>query len=356
MKTIKPVLLACAAMLPFVAQAQTEIPLPVQATVKPLALSAAEDYTRQARYPRWSAALEIGAADPLLTDRIPSRQSALGPNGAGPRLAVWASTISALPGETVTLYASLSDTGSGPRSLLEGVATARSAVAGAAVTGELVGYALGQLGTVTYRDDGIAPDSRAGDGIYVAQYSLPSDRAPALGTADSVMVRVAAVLSDEETRVTSGGFQFSNPAARLTGRYTDAVKNGNLVIGAEVEVLAPGRVHLSGTLADTADVPFATAQTAQALQTGKQWVELSFYGLAFHDRTVAGRAKLVSVALTSANGMPNALGPVIGNAHVTQAYSLDRFTRAPFGEPSLLETAKRLQLDASRAPVPGARQ
>jgi hypothetical protein len=314
--------------------------------IKPLALQAAEDYAQQARYPEWSAALEAGAADPLLDARAPSRQSRLGPNGAGPRLSVWASTISALPGESVTLFAALTNTRSAP-SLLEALPTAGSGVTGAAVSGELVARELGSLGTVTYRDDGVAPDVLPGDGVYTARFALPATRAPALGQADSVMVLVSALLDGGDLRKAAGGLLFSNPAARLTGRYTDAVRDGNLVIAAEVEVLAPGRVHLSGTLADALDRPFATAQAARALAPGKQWLELPFYGLAFHVRGVAGAVKLASVALTSANGMPNALGPVVTGAHQTRAYSPVQFTALPFQRPELLEQARRLQRDAA---------
>jgi hypothetical protein len=339
MKTTK-FLLWTLAVLPALAQAQT--------AVQPLGLSAAQDYAQQARYPDWSQALDAGAVDPLLDARAPTRQSRLGPNGAGPRLTVWASTVSALPGDTVTLFASLTNTSSKARSLLEAAPTSGNTVAAAQLKGELVARQLGALGTVAYRDDGVAPDSLAGDGIYTARYTLPTTRTPALGSADSVMVTVDAVLTNEELRRAAGGFQFSNPAARLTGRYTDAVRNGNLVIAAEVEALAPGRVHLSGTLADALNQPFTTAQTAQNVQPGKQWLELSFYGLAFHDRQVSGAVNLASIALISSGGMPNALGPVLTNAHVTKAYALPQFTSASFNHPELLENARRLQLDAAK--------
>jgi hypothetical protein len=314
-----------------------------QATVEPLALRAAADYLEQARYPDGSSVLAAGSVDPLVNDRTPTRQSRLGPDGVGPRLTVWASTVSALPGETVTLFATLTHTGSGTRSLLESAPLPGSVVTGAQVTGALTGLALGDLGTVTYRDDGLGPDAVAGDGIYTARYTLPTAKTPALGQADSVMVAVDALLPDNQLRRAAGGFQFSNPAARLTGRFTDAVRDGNLVIAAELEVLAPGRVHIAGTLADLLGQPFATAQNAQTLQPGTQWVELGFYGLAFHDSNVAGAVRLASVSVTSASSMPNALGPVLSDALVTRAYSLTQFTNLPFNNPELLDAAKRLQ-------------
>lgn len=337
-KTFMPrAALAVLALFPALATAE---PAP-----QPLAARAAEDYLRQARYPAWSEALEPGAADPLLDGRVPTRQSRLGPEGAGPRLSVWADTIAARPGEAVTLFAALAHTG-GRRNLVEALPAAGSAVTGARVTGVLRAQRLGTLSSLSYRDDGIAPDSIAGDGVYSARYTLPA-RGPAPGQADSVLVAVTAVLPGGEERKAAGGFQYSNPAARLTGRYTDVARDGNLVIAAEVEALAPGRVHLSGTLADAAHRPFATAQAARELQPGRQWVELPFYGLAFHDRAVVGAVRLASVTLASTGNMPNALGPVATEAHVTRAYSLTQFTRAPFNRPDLVESARRLSVDAA---------
>lgn len=313
----------------------------------PLALQAAEDYRQRARYPEWSQVLEAGAVDPLVDARTPTRQSRLGPEGAGPRLSVWNSAVSALPGDTVTLYATLTHTKAARASLLEAAPAPGTAVTDARVTGELLARELGALGTVTYRDDGLAPDIAAGDGLYTAQFTLPATRAPALGKADSVLVKVSALLADGDVRKAAGGLLFSNPAARLTGRYADSIRDGNLVVAAEVEVLAPGRVHVTGTLANAAGQPFASAQAARVLDTGRQWLELAFYGLAFHERAVAGRVALASIALSSTNGMPNALGPVVTNAHLTRAYTAAQFRAVPFNDPALLEQAARLQRDAA---------
>lgn len=323
---------------------------PTEAPAKPLALQAAEDYAQQARYPEWSQALARGAADPLIEDRTPTRQYGRGPNGADPRLTVWASAVSARPGEAITLYATLANVKKASPLPLGNLAKA-PALGGAKVTGEIVTYRGDSIGTVAYLDGGIAPDAKAGDGIYTARYPLPAAYAPALGQADSLMVKVEAVLADGEVRHAAGGFVFSNPSARLTGAFQDRAKNGNLVIAAEVEVLAPGRVHLAGTLADAAGRPFATAQTANDLQPGKHWMNLPFYGLAFHDRGLAGAFRLASVSLTSTQGMPNALGPVLTDAHTTAPYALAQLSDKPFGRPDLVDAARRLKADALGAPA-----
>lgn len=328
--------------------AQQEL-APTGAPTEPLALQAAAEYAQQARYPEWSQLLARGAADPLLEDRTPTRQTRRGPNGADPQLTVWASAVSAQPGEAITLYAAL---GNARKASLPEVVAKEAALRGAKVTAELVTYRGDSLDTVAYADDGVAPDAKAGDGIYSARYSLPAAYAPALGQADSLLVKVEAVLANGEARHAAGGFIFSNPAARLTGAFQDRAENGNLAIAAEVEVLAPGRVHLSGTLADAAGRPFVTSQTANDLQPGKHWIDLRFYGLAFHDHGLAGAFRLASVSLTSTQGMPNALGPVLANAHTTAPYALTQLSDKPFGRPDLVDTARRLKADALDARGP----
>jgi len=47
--------------------------------------------------------------------------------------------------------------------------------------------------------------------------------------------------------------------------------------------------------------------------------------------------------------MPNALGDVQRNVHITRAYALRRFTHRPFGDLDLLDAARRLETDADRA-------
>ncbi|HKI03421.1 MAG TPA: hypothetical protein VKK31_15695 [Thermoanaerobaculia bacterium] len=110
-----------------------------------------------------------------------------------------------------------------------------------------------------------------------------------------------------------------------------------------------GRFHLAGTLYSKAGEPVGYAQAAANLEPGRQWIELSYYGLMFHDRQVAGPYRLGSLAFSTTTQMPNALNDLVENAYVTRPYRLRQMREAAFERPQLLETAKRLEIDAERA-------
>jgi hypothetical protein len=274
------------------------------------ARSAADDYREAARYPAWSRAVEAGAPDPVRAQRVPTRHSLAGPDGAAPTLTVWAGETSFVAPEPVVLHATLEGPG-------------RSPVRGATVTGVVTTSSGAALGEIVYLDDGVDPDARRGDGVYTALYQLDAQAVPE--RAASFQVEVLATLPDGDARRTSAGFLYSNPWARLTGAFRDEARNGDLVVLAEVEVTREGRFHLSGTVARPNGDPIGWAQAAGELEPGTHWVELPFYGLMFRERGAAGPYRLSSVTLATTGGMPNALGPVLEDAHRTRAYPLARF-------------------------------
>ena len=87
------------------------------------------------------------------------------------------------------------------------------------------------------------------------------------------------------------------------------LRDGNLVIAAEVEVTERGRFHLAGTLYSMAGEPIGYAQAAAELEPGRQWIELSYYGLMFHDRQAAGPYRLGTLALATTGRMPSQARP-----------------------------------------------
>ncbi len=299
-----------------------------------LARETAKEYREQARYPESSRALARGEADPVRQQRTPTRQSRRGADATDPALSVWASKVSYEKGQAVDLFASLEERG-------------KAVPAADAVTGEISDASGAVIAQVTYRDDGEGADVRAGDGVYSARLTLPEDVAPA--PAASFMVRVQTLLPDGDPLAAAGGFLYSDPAARLTGRYRDFLRHGDLIVAAEVEVTERGRFHLAGTLHSPAGEPLGYAQAAADLEPGRRWIELSFYGLMFHDRQAAGPYRLGALALATTSGMPNALNDLVENAYVTRPYRLQQMRNVSYERPQLLESAKQLEIEAERA-------
>lgn len=346
MKTRLPLLMSLAAVL--VAQATHA----QNATAPSLMTQAAADYRAQARYPRSSRPI-LDAIDPLISSRSVSKQTMAGPNGEGPLLSVWASAISFEPGESALLHAELTDAPTRAPSLANLLDKTRRDAA-KSITARLIGENSGLLGEVVYRDDGRDGDVRANDRIYTARFTMPKSRAPELGYAEAIGVHVQAVTELDGERAALGGLLYSNPGARLTGRFRDTMRDGNLVLSAEVEVLAPGRYHLAGTLSGArekliGDRPMAWAQQAQLMTAGTQWMDLSYHGLIFRDLKSSGRYSLDAVTLTSALGMPNAMASVRRDAHRTRAMALSEFTDRPFADAALMDSARRLEADAAAA-------
>ena len=282
----------------------------------------AREYREQARFPESSRALKPGDADPVREKRTATVQTSRGPEGRA-ALSVRAESVSFEIGRPIRLYATVE----------EGIALE--------VTGEIVGQSSELVASFAYADDGRGIDKKAGDGVWSARVRMPEGLEPEL--AASYMVKVRSRLLDGDIRESVGGFLYSNPGAHLTGRYRDELRDGSLVISAEVDVNRSGRFHLAGTLYSMAGDPVGTAQAAAELEPGRRWIELSFYGLMFHDRKVAGPFRLGTLALSTTGGMPNALNDLVENAHVTRAWKLDQMTTRPFGNPRLLEAASRLE-------------
>jgi hypothetical protein len=266
-----------------------------------LARETAREYREQARFPESSRALKPGDADPVREKRTATEQTQRGPEDRGPALSVRAESVSFEVGKPIRLYATVDN----------GIALE--------VTGEIVGAAGDLVASYAYSDDGRGIDKKAGDGIWSAR------------------------VLDGDIRESVGGFLYSNPAAHLTGRYRDQLRDGSLAVAAEVDVTRAGRFHLAATLYSMAGEPVGTAQAAAELEPGRRWIELSFYGLMFHDRKVAGPFRLGTVSLATTGGMPNALNDLVENAWVTRAWKLEQMTTRPFGNPRLLEAASRLE-------------
>lgn len=314
-------------------------------TARPLALEAAAEYRARADLPDHVRALLPGDPEPIKARREIFPSTRRGPGGDDPALSVWTSGLSFEVDDTALVYARLhqlkSQSGDGPLAALR-----REQPIAAEVSGEVLNADGETLGALVFRDDGKGGDRIAGDGLYTAAYALPEAHQPAAGKAENLMLKVRAVMADGNERRHVGGLLYSHPGAVLTGRYRDELRDGNLVVLAELEVKTEGRYQLAGSLAIPDGRPIAYAQGAEWLTPGRHWMALDYHGLLFHKAAAAGVFSLAAVTLTSAQGMPNALGPVREQAHLTRAYTLQQFTRQPFAQAELLEAARRLEASA----------
>lgn len=323
---------------------------PASGAVPDLAAAAARDYRARANYPPWSHAVAPGEDDPVRAKYRPTRQSLS--QGEGDRLVVWASDLRFERGEAATLYAQVeaADT-KDPE--LPPTAGRRPGGGAWTITAEVAGLASGPqsgpMAALVYRDDGLGPDQRRGDGIYSARLVMPDAFEPAIGEAENLVIVVTARNAGGEEIKAVGGLLYCHPAAALTGRFADELVAGDLVIRAEADVKAEGRFHLAGTLYSLKGVPLATAQTAVELTPGMHWIALRFYGLALSERGASGPYRLGTVSLSTANGIPNALGPMLENVYQTRPYLAREFQTRPFARADLLDAAERLErLSAER--------
>ncbi|MGJ8669521.1 MAG: choice-of-anchor X domain-containing protein [Oceanococcus sp.] len=314
----------------------------VQAATAPdLIKHAADAYRARADFPEWSQ-LITDAVDPVVRDRTPSRQRLADAQGAAPALETWGQKISYQPGQAVTLFARL-DWLTAATGLAELSQLKLTQTSGWTMTADLL-VGQGELAQLSYNDKGQAGDQVAGDGIYSAQFTPDASAFPALGQADNVLVKITAQNAAGEVRKAAGGFLLSTPGAVLTGEYKQVLRDGNLLVLAQADVLTAGRYHLSGSLANLAGTPLATAQSARVLEQGQHWLELPFYGLIFHRLQQVAGLQLSSLTLTSTNGMPNALGELHRDVVSLQAVPMAELTQASFADPQLLDAAQRLDL------------
>ena len=157
---------------------------------------------------------------------------------------------------------------------------------------------------------------------------------------------VAQVPGEEHTHTAIDGFLYSNPRARLTGRWRDELREGSLVVRAEIQVARAQ--HLQATLSSVDGTLIGWAQNAGHFEPGAHWIELTYYGLMFHDAGVAGPYVVATATLSTTGVMPHALGPLLTDVHTTRAYALSDFTDQSFGEPGMLEAARRMDEEATR--------
>jgi len=297
--------------------------------VPAIGAQAAAEYRRRARYPRSAQPLAPDEADPIVRDREISAVESRGRNGAEPVLRVFPAAMGFEAPEPALVFAELTTRG--------------RPVAPREIRGTLTTETLEPLADVAFHDDGVDGDAVAGDGRYTVAF--PGD---ALGGAlsTSYLVQVDARLDGDDERKGATSFLYASPHAHLTGTYRDAVVDGSLVVGVEIDVAQAGRFHVEATLYGAGGTEkIAWAQAAQWLEPGTQWLDLDFFGLILRERGIDGPYVLRYVALSTTTEMPNAKNRVAENAYQTATYRASGFSDRPYADPQLLETADRIEQD-----------
>ena len=327
-------LAACVASLPALAAPASSVrPDPDALDTRAAFLRQAADAIRaQARYPASTRVLAADAADPVREPYEVRLGSGLEP------LFAWTSSRQVQPGQGIDVHATVEGVDDHGQPLES--KRAAQEIHGANVTATIVDDTGAALGRAMLRED-----ARANDGTYSTLYRLPVAANPQPGHARMLTVQVHAVSSDGAVRDSTTALLVSNPGGHLTGQYRDHLENGDLVIDAQVAIESPGRFYLAGTIGDGAGKLVASSHQAQSFASpGIYWMSLPYYGLAFVDRGVKGPMTLQTVALSGANGMPTAFGPLVENAYrTTQTIDPARMNNHPFNDPRKLERAQRLE-------------
>jgi len=296
----------------------------------PLGASAAEDYRHRARFPRSSQPIADGV-DPIARDREVTPGRSMGPEGSDPTLVVYPARTGFEAPNPIVIYAYLARHG--------------EKVDAREIRGEVRSQDGTTLASLAFSDDGRAGDAVANDLVYTAVLTPTGDDGIAMLKGAQLVEARARTRGDEE-RVATTGFLYSVPKAHLTGRFRDAMNDGNLVVEAELEVAEEGRFHLEATLASADGTPVAWAQQAMELGPGTAWMTLTYWGLVLRERGVDGPYVVRSAALSTTGEMPNQKNDVLEFAYMTRPYPVAQFSDKPFNDPDLLDAAARLEADA----------
>ena len=305
------------------------------------AAAAAAKYRKAARFPRSSRPLDDGL-DPIATSRAPKVDFEGDAKHPEPRLLAYPSITSFESPGDVVIYAEVvelrmaeayDEDGKRGRERLQQFRTGARAMRGVLQT--LDGVTVGPL---AFHDDGSHGDATGADDLWTATFTPDPDRPNDFRGQYQAVVQAESLKGDTLDATTT--FVYSVQIAHLTGRYRDAIVDGNLQIEAELEVEEAGQFRVEATLVTTSNAKMIGYAHAEAdLQPGTHWVPLVYYGLIFHDMKAPGPYSLFSVMLSTLGGPVPQESDVVPNAHTTKAYAIDDFGNEPFNDPELMQRA-----------------
>jgi hypothetical protein len=148
------------------------------------------------------------------------------------------------------------------------------------------------LAAVAFRDDGVAPDKTAKDGITTARVSVPQQFRNLDG---ELRVRAEVSTASETGEVMFPLLVTSTAPAGFTGTVREAVENGSLAFYAGIRVKRPGRYDFIGRVYDSEHRVMAVLTSNATLDSSAREIRLAFCGALLRDEAVPGPWELRDV-------------------------------------------------------------
>ncbi|MET0402474.1 MAG: choice-of-anchor X domain-containing protein, partial [Cystobacter sp.] len=150
---------------------------------------------------------------------------------------------------------------------------------------------------VPVRDDGQGEDEAAGDRRYTASLQPTQEQKKAL--LGHVLVEARVDVPGGGTRMIPAVLLYTEgPRARLTGHWSDSVREGHLVLEAGLQVDEPGRFTLMAQVFGPHLEPLAWVKQTQTLEAGRRAMTLEVFGKLLRDQGIDGPYRVRQVLLT----------------------------------------------------------
>lgn len=268
-----------------------------------------KDHESFARYPSDNVRFERLERDPVSMAYETNERTTESDDGTA-SITAWTDKKYLLQGESVQLSARVNDAGS------SGV---KSKMMSAVYANETL-----SLGTFELTD-------QDGNGTYTL--TLTSEQ-----TAEwPIGIYKALIASDLKNLSESVSFVISPPVIELTGEYRERITaEGNLLFEIEVKTTEAARYYVRASLYTGANTPIGSAQFADNLSTGRQWIPLTYFGLMIRDNNEPGPYLIQTVELAKA-GIPMLRMPPAQTNMFTQSYALDEFNNQTYQEQQSLK-------------------
>ncbi len=204
---------------------------------------------------------------------------------------------------------------------------------------------------VTFRDDGVAPDVTANDGVLTAAVLPPV--ASLSGYAGDLRLTVSVRVNGEQGEASFPFIYAGVPPARFTGTVREAVEDGSLALYVGVEVHVAGRYVVVARLYDAGDRPVALLQQNDMVDVAARELRLLAFGKVLRDAGAVSPFTLRDVQgwRMAESGYPDRqLLDIWSGPYQTAAYAPTVFSDREWDSPSKRNRLAGLQQIANGPP------